>query len=113
MKHIAELTEILKLVYDLNDSTIDQTGATGKLIFESTGFGSRVTLGGEVVWDDDEYRAPWNDARDAQMPIREWFNQRIVEIMEERNKMAQLMCIALRTVDAAADGGCGAAPASQ
>lgn len=90
-----ELLEVLELVYELNGETIDQTGATGPLVFESSGFVSAVTLCGETVWDEDEFRAPWNDDGSEQMPLRDWFNQRIVEIMEEKNKMAQQMCLAI------------------
>lgn len=99
--------EILELVYELNDSTLD-TGATGKLVFESSGFHSCVTLGGEVVWDEDEYQAPYIDDGDTQMPIRDWFAQRIEEITKEQSEMAQLMLNALRTVDASPAVGCGA-----
>lgn len=90
MKHTHE---ILDLVYELNDATLD-TGATGKLVFESSGFNSCVLLGGEIVWNDDEYQAPYIDDGNTQMPIREWFCQRIAEITKEQAAMAQMMCSA-------------------
>lgn len=93
--------EILELVYELNDSTLE-TGATGKLVFESSGFHSCVMLGGELVWDEDEYQAPYLDDGNTQMPIREWFAQRITEILKEQNEMAELMLRSLHETITAA-----------
>lgn len=73
--------EALKLVYDLNDKTIE-LGHSGPLIFESSGFSSAVTLFGHTVWDDEDYQAPYIDDGNTQMPLRDWFIQRIAEIKE-------------------------------
>lgn len=75
-------TEIIALVYELNDRTLD-AGHTGKMVFETSGFCSSVTLFGEVVWDDQDFGAPWDEEKDAQMPLRDWFMRRIQEIKTE------------------------------
>lgn len=86
-----QLHEILQLVYELNDAPIEH-GETGKLIFESSGFHSCVLLGGEIVWDEDEYQAPYIDDGNTQMPIREWFASRIAAIAKDQSEAARLMC---------------------
>jgi hypothetical protein len=93
------LHEVLQLVCELNDAPIEH-GESGKLVFESTGFHSCVTLGGEIVWDEDEYQAPYIDDGDTQMPLREWFAARISAIATEQSEMARMMCEAAKSTEA-------------
>lgn len=93
-----QLHEILQLVYELNDAPIEH-GESGKLLFQSSGFHSCVTLGGETVWDEDEYQAPWNEERDEQMPIREWFASRIAAIARDQSEAARMMCMAAASTE--------------
>ena len=81
--------EILELVFELNGRTMDD-GHTGPLVFESSGFSSCVTLYGEIVWDDEDYGAPWIDD-DHQMPIRQYFEQRIAVIQQQIARNCEMM----------------------
>lgn len=93
-----QLHEILQLVYELNDAPIEH-GESGTLLFQSSGFHSSVTFAGEIVWDEDEYQAPYIDDGDTQMPIREWFASRIAAIVRDQSQMARMMCEAATSTE--------------
>jgi len=73
--------EAFNLVYELNSQT-EESGHTGPLIFESSGFSSAVTLYGHTVWDTADEGAPYINDGTEQMELREHFMNRMREIKE-------------------------------